>query len=135
MSRYRRKQSRPFIIPELNITPLIDVALTLLVIFMVTAPMVQNNIKVFLPAGKSKELAQQQECVVSITKEKEFFFNSYPVKQDDVVTMVKKWIEQAPETPVFIRADAAVSYGLVLEVMDHLKYAGVRSVALSMRPA
>ena len=89
MPRDRRRQSRPPLIPELNLTPLIDVALTLLVIFMVTAPMVQNNIKVLLPSGKSKELTQQQEAVLTITAEKNFYFNSYPVKQEDIIAVVK----------------------------------------------
>ena len=135
MPRDRRRQSRPPLIPELNLTPLIDVALTLLVIFMVTAPMVQNNIKVLLPSGKSKELTQQQEAVLTITAEKNFYFNSYPVKQEDIIAVVKEWVAQAPQSPIFIRADAQVSYGTVLELMDSLKQTGASAVALSLKQA
>jgi len=66
-----------FEMPHVSLTPLIDVALTLLIIFMITAPMVQNGIKIDLPQGNSKEVGSQQELVVSMRRDGKMFFNSY----------------------------------------------------------
>ena len=77
--------------PEITLTPLIDSALTLLIIFIVTTPMVQNGIKINLPQGKSKEVGTQQEIVISINKKSELFFNSYPISQEDLIQTVQKF--------------------------------------------
>ncbi len=127
----RKKELR---MPEITLTPLIDTALTLLVIFMVTAPMVQNGIKLDLPQGKSKEAGAQQELVVSVSREGTIYFNTYPVKQEELVASVQKALIGKEEEPVFVRADEAVAYGRVLGVVDELKQAGVRYVAMSMQP-
>jgi biopolymer transport protein TolR len=113
---------------------LIDAFSTLLVIFIMAAPMVQNCIKVDLPQGKSKEVGGTQEFVVSINKGGDIYFNSYPVKQRNLVSTVQKAIAHRDETPVFVRADESVSYGKVIEVVDELKQAGVKYVAMSTKP-
>ncbi len=120
--------------PEISLTPLIDTALTLLVIFIVTAPMVQNGIRVDLPQGKSKEIGNEQELVVTIDKKNILYFNSYPVKDKDFIPTVLAAVENKPETPVYIKADAVVPYGKVINVVDELKMAGVKFVAMSTRP-
>lgn len=134
MPRRHRQQSRKLIMPEINLTPLIDTALTLLVIFMVTTPMVQNAIKINLPEGKSKEITEQQEFIVSINKDNSLYFNSYPVEQKDLVNTVQTALKDYPDSPVFVRADESVAYGSVLKTVDTLKFAGVKSVGMSMRP-
>lgn len=120
-------------LPEITLTPLIDTALTLLVIFMVSAPMVQNGIKVDLPQGNSKEVGAQQELVVTLNKDGKLFYNSYPLKRGDLVQTVKKSLASRDDIPVYVRADEAVSYGKVIEIVDELKVAGVRYVAMSTR--
>lgn len=119
--------------PEITLTPLIDTALTLLVIFMVTAPMVQNGIKLDLPHGKSKETGAQQELVVSVSKDGAVYFNSYQVKPQELVSSVQQALQGKEDEPVFVRADEAVAYGKVIEVVDELKQAGVKYVAMSMQ--
>ena len=121
--------------PEVSLTPLIDTALTLLVIFMITAPMVQNGIKVDLPQGHSKEVGNQQDLVVTIRKDNKMFFNSYPIEQKDLVNTVQKALSQNNDLPVYIRADESISYGKVIEIVDELKFAGVKYVAMSTRTA
>lgn len=133
MARVSKKRRRRFVMPEISLTPLIDTALTLLVIFMVTTPMIQHNIKVDLPQGASKEVGDQQEFVVTMNKDEQLFFNSYPVEQAQLPETVKKAMTGAEETPVYLRADEAVAYGKVVKVVDELKQAGVRFVALSTR--
>jgi len=130
-----RKRSYVAKIPEITLTPLIDTALTLLVIFMVTAPMVQNGIKVDLPHGNSKEVGNQQELVVTISKDEKIFFNSYPIEKEVLVKSVQKAMNQREDVPVYIKADEGLSYGKVIEVVDELKQAGVKFVAMSTRAA
>jgi len=119
--------------PEMTLTPLIDTALTLLVIFMIAAPMVQNGIKVDLPYGNSKEVGVQQELVVTMSKDGKLFFNSYPIEKNLLVSSVKKALVQKEDLPVYVRADESISYGKVIEVVDELKQAGVKYVAMSTR--
>lgn len=137
MSRFRdfknrkRKHSE---ITSLTLTPLIDTALNLLVIFMITAPIVQNGIKVDLPFGKSKEAATQQELVVTLSKDNKIYFNSYPTSKDSLVDSIKKALVQKDDLPVYIKADETIAYGKVIEIVDQLKFAGVKYVAMSTRP-
>ena len=77
MGKNKRKRTRRFEMPHISLTPLIDAALTLLIIFIVTAPAIQNGIKIDLPQGKSKEVGSQQELVVSLNKKGLIYFNSY----------------------------------------------------------
>lgn len=120
---------------EVSLIPLIDTFATLLVIFMVTAPMVQNSIKVDLPQGNSREAGgAAQECVVTVSKDGKVFFNSYPIEEQKLVSVVKKSIENKEDTPVFVRADQTVAYGKIIEIVDELKLAGVKYVAMSTRP-
>ena len=133
MGRTRRKKFKRFPLPEISLTPLIDTALTLLVIFMITAPMVQNGINVNLPQGQSKEVGSQQELVISMNKDGKLFFNSYPVERSALIEAVKNAMQGREETPVYIRADEMVAYGEVIKVVDDLKMSGVRSVAMSTR--
>lgn len=91
--------------PEVVLTPLIDVALTLVVILLLVAPMVQHSIKVELPQGNSKEVNAQQELVVTMNKEGKIFFNSYPVRKVDLAEQVLKAMDGHSEMPIYIRAD------------------------------
>ena len=77
MARIRKRKTRRFHMPEISLTPLIDTALTLLVIFMVTAPMIQHGIKVDLPHGAAKEVSGQQELVVTMAKDGKLYFSVY----------------------------------------------------------
>ena len=130
----KKKRSKRIEMPAISLNPLIDTALTLLVIFMITAPIVQNGIKVDLPFGKSKEVGKQQELVVTLRKDNKLFFNSYPITKEGLVDSVKKALIQKEDIPVYVKADETVSYGKVIEIVDQLKFAGVKFVAMSTRP-
>ncbi len=135
MRHFRKKAKKRFSLPEVSLTPLIDTALTLLIIFLVTAPMVQNGVKIELPQGNSKETDTEQEYVVSLAKDGSIYFNSYPVKTNELVTLVLKALHANQEASVFIRADESIAYGKVIGIIDELKFAGVQNVALTTRPA
>ncbi len=133
--RIRKNRLKRMMTPEIVLTPMIDTFCVLLVIFIVAAPMVQNGIRVDLPFGKSKEVGTSQELVVTINKENKLFLNTYPVTREALVAQVRKSLAQHKEDiPVYVRADEKVSYGKVIEIVDELKQAGVRFVAMSTRP-
>jgi len=130
----RNKRKRYVEMPALVLTPLLDTALNLLVIFMISAPIIQTGIKVDLPFGKSKEVGTQQELVVTLSKDNRIFFNSYPITLENLVDSIKKAIVQREDMPVYVKADETVAYGKVIEIVDQLKFAGVKYVAMSTRP-
>ena len=134
MKRIKIKRRRRFKMPEIILIPLIDTALTLLVIFMVTAPMVQNGIKVDLPQGKSKEVESRQEYVVTLDKNGALFFNSYPITFDKLILTVQDALHGNNDIPIYVKADKSVSYGDVIKIVDTLKQANVPYVAMSTRP-
>ena len=133
MARRRRRRSRAAM-PEVSLTPLIDTALTLLLIFMVTAPMVHNGIKVALPQGQTKEATEQQELVISMNAEGVLYFNDELVERAQLLVALQKTLQGHSEQPVFVRADKGLSYGTIISLVDDLKQAGVQLVALSTQP-
>ncbi|MCK4265490.1 biopolymer transporter ExbD [Candidatus Babeliales bacterium] len=128
-----KKRGRRFSMPEIALMPLIDMALTLLVIFMVAAPILQRGIRVDLPKGDTKEAQGKQELVVTITRDEKLFFNSYPLERKDLTATIKREMGGKDDLPVYIRADEKITYGRVIEIVDELKQSGIRFVAMSTR--
>lgn len=125
-------------IAEVSLTPLIDTALTLLIIFMVTAPIMNNSIRVTLPKGQSREDAgAKQELIVTIDKQGRLFFNGQPVATSDIlIAMIKKQVGQDKDRTVFVQADETAFYGKVLELVDNIKVVGgISYVALATKPS
>jgi len=106
---------------------------------MVTAPMINNAIKVDLPKGKAKEdtTGKQQELVVFIDKDKGLFLNGTAIKTvDDLMDKIKAKVGQQTDRMVCVKADKAVSYGQVIELVDHIKVVGgVSYVVLATKRA
>ena len=134
MQRLKKRSSRRPALPEIMLTPMIDTFCVLLIIFIIAAPMAHNDIKVELPQGKTKEVAGAQEFVVSINKENKIFFNSYPIQRSELISSVQREIASKEEIPIYVRADKAIPYGKVIEIVDELKRAGIHYVALSTQP-
>ena len=118
---------------ELTLTPLIDTALTLLIIFMITAPMMRNAIKIALPDGTAKEAGSaKQELVVYIDSKERIFFNDIELSLERLIPMVKESVGARNQQTVFVRADKVVKYGHVIKVVDQIKVVGgVEYVALA----
>ncbi len=127
----RRRISRH--ITDIPLTPLIDTALTLLVIFMITTPMLQNAIKVDLPYGKAKEDGgARQDLVVFIDNKGTLFFNGVPYKKDTLIEQLKKTVKNSNDQVVYIKGDRSASYGAILELVDQIKVVGgIKYVALA----
>lgn len=133
MALFKKRRNRKFSMPEISLTPLVDTALTLVVILMVAAPMVQNGIKLNLPSGASKEVSGQQEFVISFTKDEKLFFNSYPMARNELSETIKRAMGTNEDSTVHVRADESISYGIVINLLDELKTAGVKNIAMSTR--
>ena len=132
-SKRRRRRSARTHLAEISLTPLIDTALTLLIIFMITTPMLQNAIKVELPQGAANEAKNEpHELVVFIDKAGTVFFDGESVTREKLTRVVGQKAGTAPDQTIFVKADKAVDYGTVMEIVDQVKHIeGVRYVALA----
>ncbi|MCF6252251.1 MAG: protein TolR [Methylococcaceae bacterium] len=122
---------------EINVVPYIDVTLVLLIIFMITAPLVQTGVDVDLPQADTSPVQQENEppIIVSIDKQGQYFIDigaqeDEPVTASDLLYRVAAVLRNKPKTQVYIRGDHTVAYGKVVTVMAALKNAGVPSVGL-----
>jgi len=131
----RRARRKPM--AEINVVPYIDVMLVLLVIFMVTAPLLTQGVKVDLPKSAAEPLPGQGRLPIVIHIDQ--FGDAYldigdndprPVDAIDMLNGIRRALDNAPETPVMVRADARVEYGLVVDAMVVAQAAGAASVGL-----
>jgi biopolymer transport protein TolR len=120
---------------EINVTPLVDVMLVLLVIFMVTAPMLQTGIDVNLPrvAAKSVDVAEEK-VVLTINAAREIFINRRPLNISELGAKLQSIFAQRIDREVYMRADRSVPYGYVVEVMAEVRKAGVEKLGMITEP-
>jgi len=119
-------------VSEINVTPLVDVMLVLLVIFMVTAPMLFSGIQLKLPkTQKVNNLGLRQELVIlSITEAEQFFLGKDPIAEKDLVASILKKFKASQTDVVYLRADYNLRYEKVAKLVASLKKAGVSNIAL-----
>jgi biopolymer transport protein TolR len=119
-------------VSEINVTPLVDVMLVLLVIFMVTAPMLFSGIQLKLPkTQKVNNLGLRQELVIlSITEAEQFFLGKDPIAEKDLVPSILKKFKASQTDVVYLRADYNLRYEKVAKLVASLKKAGVSNIAL-----
>jgi biopolymer transport protein TolR len=120
---------------EINVTPLVDVMLVLLIIFMVTAPLMTVGVPVDLPRTNASQLNQEQEpLTISVTSEGKIFLQESEVPLEALVpqlqAIMRNQPQGQPERRIFVRGDRAISYGQVMEVMGTVSAAGFSRVAL-----
>jgi biopolymer transport protein ExbD len=119
---------------EINVTPLVDVVLVLLIISMVAAPMLERGINLDLPATETASEIQEAKIVVSVDRDGRIRINDQPVHPDLLLERMKAFARSRPSETVFLRADKLLMYGEVLLVMDRIRKAGVTRVALVTVP-
>lgn len=118
-------------VSQINVTPLVDVMLVLLVIFMVTAPIIQQGVEVNLPSVKAEALpGKEEQFVVSITRDSQIYLNDAKLSADDLTDKLKAIAQERPDRQVFIRADDQVPYGEVIRTMAAIKAAGIENVGM-----
>ncbi|HXH28438.1 MAG TPA: biopolymer transporter ExbD [Candidatus Polarisedimenticolia bacterium] len=120
---------------DINVTPLVDVILVLLIIFMVTAPMMSRGIDIRLPKTESGTDATEQRLVVTVDKEDTVYLNDRPVAVQLLTDRLRAEIKRTGNDFVFLRADQEVPYGRVMLVMDQIKKAGADRVGMVTQPA
>jgi len=120
---------------EINVTPLVDVMLVLLVIFMISAPLLTQGVNVDLPNAKSPPMQQNIEpLVVSIKATGEIYLQKHAIKIEQLAPQIAAMRKQKPGLPIFIRGDARTRYGRVAQVMSLLESAGIKKVGLVTEP-
>lgn len=120
---------------DINVTPLVDVMLVLLIIFMATAPMMRQGVKVNLPETESKSIKSKDEpLVLSITKEKQIYIENYKIEISNLNEKLVKIFSNRKEKEILLESDKNVPYGFVIQVMSHVKAAGITRVGMITEP-
>lgn len=124
------------VMAEINVTPLVDVMLVLLVIFMVTAPMMQQGVQVNLPKADTKAMTPAEEAViVSVDKAGKTYINKDEVPAGDLKPRLEALFASRAKKEVFLKADAGVPYGEVVRTMADIKGAGIERLGMVTEPA
>ena len=135
--RYSRnnRNNESKLVSEINVTPLVDVILVLLIIFMVTAPMLQMGIDVNLPRVKSKSIdVGEEKLILTINNKKEIFINKYKASIDNLKPKLESIFASRIDREIFMRADEKVPYGFVVKVMSEVRKAGVDKLGMITEP-
>jgi len=119
---------------EINVTPLVDVMLVLLIIFMVTAPLMQSGIGVNLPQAETVSAPAEEGLTLTITKDRYIHIENSAINQFLLEQKLKEYFFGKEKKIVFLRADESINYGFVIHIMDIIKKAGVEVLGLVSEP-
>ncbi|MEK6684587.1 MAG: biopolymer transporter ExbD [Nitrospirota bacterium] len=128
------QQGRRFM-SEINVVPLVDVVLVLLVIFMVTAPLLYRGLEIDLPRTTVNTIAPEERVVLTVTKRREIFLDKDAVSMDRLASRLEMLKARSPQVSLYLRADRQVPYGVVVGVMDTVKRAGIERLGMVTEPA
>ena len=129
--RAKSKRLRASPMSDINVTPLVDVMLVLLIVFMVTAPLLTVGISVDLPQTKGKALSEQKEpLTVTINGDGKLFLQNTEVKMESLIAQLNGITDANPETRIYVRGDKSLNYGKIVEVMGMISASGFTKVAL-----
>ncbi len=119
---------------EINITPLVDVVLVLLLIFMLTAPVLQSGIEVAVPQTRTVNQLTEERTVVTIDKDQRVFLQDKPVNVAELPALLRGRRGDASKKVIYLRADGKVPFGAFASVMDAVKQAGITNISIVTRP-
>jgi biopolymer transport protein TolR len=128
-SRHRR------FLAEINVIPLVDVVLVLLVIFMVTAPMLYRGMDLTLPTSTSNTIKPEERIVLTIERDQRVYVDKDPVPVGQLELRLKEIKQRSAEVALYLRADRDVPYGTVIQVMDGVKRAGIEKLGMVTDPS
>ena len=127
--RRRRRSARPM--AEINVTPMVDVMLVLLIIFMVTAPLLTVGVPIELPKSEAQQLEGDKEpLTITVDPEGKIFLQDTEMQLDEIVPKLSAISKSGYEERIFVRGDRRVNYGVVMRVMGTISAAGFRRIAL-----
>ena len=121
-------------VAQINVTPLVDVMLVLLIIFMVSAPMMKEGMKVDLPEAEARALGESQDLVVTIGNNKIVDINGSPVELGRLEMVLSQIKEQRSVEAVYLQADKGIPYGFVVQVMSVIRSSGLTKIGLVTQP-
>jgi len=119
---------------DINITPLVDVVLVLLIIFMVTAPVLQSGIEVAVPKTRTVKEITEERMVITIDKSQRVFLGNDPVNINEIAGKIRQKVRDPQHQSIFIRADENVPFGAFATVMDSVKQSGISNVSIVTQP-
>jgi biopolymer transport protein TolR len=119
---------------DINITPLVDVVLVLLIIFMVTAPILQSGIEVNVPKTRTVKEITEERTVITINKDQRVFLGNDAININQIAATLRQKIRDPRGQSVFIRADENVPFGAFATVMDAVKQSGITNVSIVTQP-
>jgi biopolymer transport protein TolR len=123
-------------ISQINVTPLVDVMLVLLIIFMVTAPIIQQGVQVNLPQTKAASIAGNEEpLIVTIAKNGKIYLNDNAMSPAELGQKLRAIKKTQGDKQVYLRADQDVRYGIVMKTIAEIKQAGIEKLGMVTRPA
>jgi biopolymer transport protein ExbD/biopolymer transport protein TolR len=128
------KHSAPPTVADINVTPLVDVMLVLLIIFMVITPMLQKGVSVDMAKASNPrnmpDADKEDATVIAVTRDGRFYLGTVPVKLDDVTTKVRDRVSGRLDKTVYVKSDSRAKYGDVVKVVDAIRAASVESLGL-----
>jgi biopolymer transport protein ExbD/biopolymer transport protein TolR len=119
---------------DINITPLVDVVLVLLIIFMLTAPILQSGIEVDVPKTKTVKEITEERLVISIDRQQRVFVGNDPININQIPDLLRRKVRDPQRQSIFLRADENVPFGAFATVMDAVKQAGITNVSIVTQP-
>lgn len=119
---------------EINVVPLVDVVLVLLVIFMVTAPLLYRGIDIDLPTSSTNTIKPEERVVLTVDKSRRVFIDKESVALDEVEPALDAIKKRNPDVTLYLRADREVPYGVIVQVMDSIKRVGIDKLGMVTEP-
>ena len=119
---------------EINMIPFIDIVLVLLIIFMVTAPVIQSGIEVNVPKTQIVRELAEEKLVITLDKSQNLYLQSEPVKVDNLAAKIRERLPDPTRQSIYLQADEAVPWGSVSVVMDRLNVAGITNITVVTQP-
>jgi biopolymer transport protein TolR len=130
-----QKNNNKSFMSDINVTPLVDVMLVLLIIFMVTAPMLMQGVEVNLPKTTTRQIKTQEEpLILTVNKEREIFIENHRIELESLEIKVKKIFQNRRDKEILLRADKEVPYGFVMKVIAKVKQAGIDKLGMVTEP-
>jgi biopolymer transport protein ExbD/biopolymer transport protein TolR len=119
---------------DINITPLVDVVLVLLIIFMLTAPILQSGIDVAVPKTRTVKEITEERLVITIDRQQRVFLGNDPININEIGDRLKRAVRDPENQSIFVRADEEVPFGAFATVMDAVKQSGITNVSIVTQP-